>query len=312
MRAVIYNSYGSEKVLELVEKPMPGSKKNEVLIHVKAISLNPKDISARSGEYKIIMNRKFPKSTGSDFAGIVTAIGSEVKNCKVGDAVFGYKPGFSKGTAADFITAPEKLIALKPIDISFEQAAALGCVYLTALQTWRDKCNIKRGDKVVIYGASGGVGTAAVQLAKYFGAEVTAVSNSRNEAYCKDQGADFFVAYDKADVFASPEKYDVFFQVFVKDTAFYDRTKKILKADGIFICTLPLPKYVLKILFAKPAFKFILVKPKSDDLAFIASLAMQQLIKPFIAKTFKLSEIQEAHKALSDGKVNGKIIVTLA
>lgn len=311
MRAVIFKSYGSEDVLELVEKPMPSPKSNEVLVNVKAISLNPKDIGARSGEYKIIMNRKFPKSTGSDLASIVTSIGSDVKKFKVGDEVFGYQPSFSNGTAADFTTISEDFIALKPKELSFEQAAALGCVYLTALQTLRDKCKIKRGDKIAIYGASGGVGTAAVQLAKYFGAEVTAVSNSRNETYCRNQGANHFIAYDKADIFASPEKYDVFFQVFAKNTAFYDKAKKILKADGIFICLIPLPKYIFKILFAKPAFKFTLVKSKSEDLAFIANLAVQQLIKPAISETFKLPEIKEAHKALSAGKVAGKIIVTM-
>jgi NADPH:quinone reductase-like Zn-dependent oxidoreductase len=311
MKTIIYRKYGNEDVLEMVEMPIPNIKNNEVLINVKAISLNPHDISARNGEYKLFMNRKFPKIMGIDFSGIITAIGDEVKNFKVGDEVFGYEPSLNKGTASEYITVSEKFLAIKPKIVNFEEASILGCVYLCALQTMRDKCQLKKGDKVVIYGASGGVGTATIQLAKYYGAEVTAVAHSSSENYCKTQGADYVEAYDKSDVFASQKKYDVFFQVFGKDTAFYDKAKEILKPNGSFICLIPLPKYILKILFAKPKFKFTLVKSKAEDLAFIAQLAEQGIIKPIVSKNFKLSEIREAHKALSNGKVNGKITVSL-
>jgi NADPH:quinone reductase-like Zn-dependent oxidoreductase len=311
MKAIIYKKYGSEEVLEVAEMPIPSIENNEVLINVKAISLNPRDTSSRNGDFKLFMNRKFPKLTGADFAGTVSAIGNDIKNFKIGDEVFGYEPSINKGTGAEYITISEKFIAHKPNKLNFEEASILGCVYLCALQTMRDKCQIKQGDKVVIYGASGGVGTASIQLAKYYGAEVTAVAHSSSEKYCKEQGADYFIAYDQSDIFASQKEYDVFFQVFGKDKAYYNEAKQILKPDGIFICLIPLPKYIFKILFARPKFKFTLVKSKADDLAFIAKLAEQGIIKPIVSTNFKLSEIKEAHKALSNGKVNGKIVVII-
>lgn len=307
MKSIIYKKYGSEEVLEIAEIPIPTIENNDVLINVKAISLNPRDTSSRSGDFKLFMNRKFPKQTGADFAGIITKIGNNVKNFKVGDEVFGYEQGINKGTASEFITISENYISIKPKKLSFEEASVLGCVYLCALQTVRDKCQIKQGDKIVIYGASGGVGTASIQLARYYGAEVTAVAHSSSEKYCKEQGADRFVAYDEGDIFASKEKFDVFFQVFGKDKAYYNESKQILKSNGIFICLIPLPKYIFKILFAKPKFKFTLVKSKSDDLAFIANLANQVIVKPIVAKSFGVEDIKDAHKALLKGKVNGKV-----
>jgi NADPH:quinone reductase-like Zn-dependent oxidoreductase len=311
MKSVIYNRFGNEDTLEVTELPIPTPRNNEVLINVKAISLNPRDTSARNGDFKLFMNRKFPKQTGADFAGIITSVGENIKNFKVGDEVLGYEPSLDKGTASEYITISEKFIAHKPNTLNFEEASILGCVYLCALQTIRDKCQIKQGNKVVIYGASGGVGTASIQLAKYYGAEVTVVAHSSSEKYCKEQGADHFVAYNQSDIFASQKKYDVFFQVFGKDKAYYNKAKQILKPDGVFICLIPLPKYIFKILFAKPKFKFTLVKSKPDDMAFIAKLAEQGSSKPIISKNFKLSEIKEAHKALSNGKVNGKIVVII-
>ncbi|WP_343634031.1 NAD(P)-dependent alcohol dehydrogenase [Fluviicola sp.] len=311
MKSVIYNRYGNEDTLEIAELPMPRPQNKELVIRVKAISLNPRDTSARNGDYKLFMNRKFPKQTGADFAGIVTTVGKDIKNFKVGDEVFGYEPSLNKGTASEYITIAESFIAHKPKIVSFEEASVLGCVYLCALQSIRDKCQIKPGDKVAVFGASGGVGTAAIQLAKYYGAEVTAVARSSSEEFCKEQGADYFISYDKNDIFASEKKYDVFFQVFGKNNAYYSKAKKILQPDGIFICLIPLPKYILKMLFARPAFKFTLVKSKSEDLAFISKLADQKVIKPIISKNYDLPDIKEAHKALTNGSVNGKLVVSI-
>jgi NADPH:quinone reductase-like Zn-dependent oxidoreductase len=311
MQSIIYRKYGNEEVLETIETPTPTVKDNEILVHVKAISLNQRDISSRNGDYKIVMNWKFPKPTGADFAGIVTAIGRNIKNYNVGDEVFGYEQSLGKGTLSEYITASENMITHKPKALTFEEASVLGCVYLTALQTLCDKCHIKKGDKIALFGASGGVGTASIQLAKFYGAEVTAIANSANENFCKAQGADHFVAYNKENIFASNEKYDVFFQVFGKDFAYYKEAKNILTPEGIFIGLLPLPKYFFQMLFGKPKFKFTLVKPKADDLAFIAKLANEKVIAPAIFRTFDWSNIKDAHKTLEKGGVNGKIVVRL-
>jgi NADPH:quinone reductase-like Zn-dependent oxidoreductase len=310
MKAIIYSHYGSPDVLELIGLPVPQHQKGEVLIQIKAIGLNPRDRNIRNGDLKFISGKDFPKLTGADFSGIITDLGDGVINLKIGQEVFGYIDDVKKGASAEYIAIPEKYVAVKPDPISFEVASTLGCAYLTALQTLRDKCEIKSGDKIVIYGASGGVGIAAIQLAKYFGATVTAISHSSHEMLCKTQGADKFIAYDKADVFSMPEKFDIFFQVYSKQ-AYYDKAKSILRPNGVYICLIPDPRFLLQILFARPRFKSILVKTKKADLDFIANLAMKRAINPFISNQFQLEDMREAHKLIEGEHSSGRVVITM-
>jgi NADPH:quinone reductase-like Zn-dependent oxidoreductase len=311
MRAIVYDSYGGSEFLKLtdIEKPIP--QKGQVLIEVKAIGLNPRDCNIRNGDLKIISGKAFPKLTGSDLSGIIVDCGAGVTNFKAGDEIFGYIEDVKSGGSAEYVVLPVQYLALKPKEISFDTAATLGCTYLTALQTLRDKCKVMPGSKVAIYGASGGVGVAAIQLAKYFGAVVTAVSNSSNENFCLSQGANSFVAYDKTDIFSSSDEYDVFFQVFSKQGSFYDKAKGILKHMGIYTCLIPDPRFLFKSLFARPYFKYILVKAKRADLDLLAKLAVERKITPYISNKFKLEQMKEAHDMINGGHVNGKIVITL-
>jgi NADPH:quinone reductase-like Zn-dependent oxidoreductase len=181
MKAIGYQKYGSAEVLEMLELPIPKPQKDEVLIYVSYISLNPRDVSIRSGNFSLITGKKFPKLTGADFSGTIVQIGDNVTNLKIGDMVFGYVEGLKSGISSEYTVVPKNKVAIKPDALTHQQAATLGCAYLTALQALKDKAHIKKGDKVLIYGASGGVGSAAIQLAKHFGATVTAISNSSNK-----------------------------------------------------------------------------------------------------------------------------------
>ena len=311
MKAFIYKSYGAADVLELVAQEIPLPQKGEVQIEVKAISINPRDANIRNGDLRFISGKEFPKLTGADFSGIISKLGEGISNFKTGDEVFGYIEDVKNGASAEYIVLPEKYLALKPKELSFEVASALGCAYLTALQTLRDKCKIKSGDRLAIYGASGGVGIAAIQLAKYFGASITAIANSANESLCKNQGVDNFIAYDKTDVFSLNEKFDIFFQVYSKEGSLYKKVKALIKASGIFCCLIPDPRFYFKTLFARPRFTFILVKSIKSDLDFLANLAREGKIKPVISKQLKLEEMMDAHKQIDNGHTVGKIVITM-
>jgi NADPH:quinone reductase-like Zn-dependent oxidoreductase len=235
MKAVIYKKYGGTDMLQYTDLPVPVPKPGEVLIQVKAINLNPRDVSIRQGNFKFMTGRKFPKLTGADFSGTVVGLGENCKICKLDDDVFGYTESLNSGTSAEYISMPEKYLALKPVVVRDEQAATLGCTHLTALQALRDKGQIKSGDKILIYGAAGGVGSAAIQLASYFKAEVTAVSKATNEVYCLQQETNRFLAYNQTNIFSRLEKYDIFFQVYSDKGSIYPLARNLLKPGGVFI-----------------------------------------------------------------------------
>ena len=220
MKAIICPRYGSPDVLQLkeVEKPVP--QEDEVLIQIHAASLNSRDL--RMLRANPVFMRLMPgglfrpknKILGADFAGRVEAIGRNVKQFKPGDEVFGYMPSATgRGTFAEYVCASEKFIALKPANLTFEQAAAVPLAAMTALQGLRDKGNIQPGQKVLIHGASGGVGTFAVQIAKAFGAEVTAVCSTRNLEMVRSLGADHVIDYKVEDFTQNGQQYDLILAV---------------------------------------------------------------------------------------------------
>jgi NADPH2:quinone reductase len=161
----------------------------------------------------------------------------------------------------------------------------------------------------LIYGASGGVGTAAIQLAKHFGLKVTAVSNSSSKEYCLDLGADDFIAYDQMNVFSMPIKCDIFFQIYSKEGSYYKRAKKLINKNGTFVCLIPNPLFMFYRLFSKPNFAYLLVKSKREDLAFLAHLMAKKIINPFISQSLPLSHMDKAHRLIEEGHVKGKIVV---
>lgn len=315
MRAATFNRYGSTDVLKIQEVNIPTPKSNEVLIRVVACSINPRDIAIRKGDLKFITGNKFPKLTGADFSGKVEATGKEVKAFDIGMDVFGYIQSVQKGCAAEYITVPEKWIVKKPKDILHTTAAAIPCTYLTALRGLRNKANIKKGDRVLIYGASGGVGTAAIQLAKYYKANVTAVCSAVNAAWCKQQGADEVWCYNEQNIFDNKAQFDIFFQVYSKDGLMYNQGKHLLKNRGTYITLIPSPKVfalsLLSILTGRRKLKPVLVSTDRDDLEFLIFLTKHALIQPQVTSVFELDEIKEAHSLVETNHAQGKVMVTI-
>jgi len=312
MKAIIYTQYGKPNVLEVSELPTPKMKEGHALIKINAMALNPRDIAIRAGALKIFSGTNFPKLTGADFSGVIDKLPASESSFKVGDEVFGYFEDITGGVSASFVNIPIKYLAQKPKHITHARASALGCAYLTALQALRDKAEIAKGMKVAIYGASGGVGTAAIQLAKYFEAEITAISHSRNRAYCLKQGAQNFIAYDEQDVFAENLKYDAFFQVYVNGGDVYSKAKKITNKKGAFISLNPNPITKLKHTFRKPTYQLMMVKNKPEDLNFLAKLTEEDKLNPIIFKEYKPEDIIGAHETLQNGQSIGKLVVKFA
>ena len=309
MKAIVYDRYGTADELYLTDPPKPKPGRKEVLIHTKAISMNPRDVVFRKGGLKPLTGFKFPKLTGSDVSGIVEAVGPGVTRFKPGDAVFGYTQDLVRAVSAEYVNLPEKYLALKPEKVSHSQAACLGCAYLTAMQGLRDKADLQPGQKVLLYGASGGVGTAVIQLAKHMGAEVIAVSNSRNRDHCLQLGADEFIAYDQEDVFALNRKFDVFYQVYSNRGHYYEKAKKIIPRSGTYITLIPNPLFEFRRIISRPKFEYIMVKTRPHELEELARLTAEGILSPYISKQLRLEEMAEAHRLVQKGHTLGKIVV---
>lgn len=320
MKAVIYQEYGPPEVLKLndVEKPAP--KENEVLIKVHAAALNPLDWHLmRADPWFVRLSEGFlkPKDPriGADMAGVVEAVGSEVNEFKQGDAVF----GCSKGTFAQYTCFPEDLVALKPENVSFEGAASVPIVAYTALQGLRDFGEIRPGQKVLINGASGGVGTTAVQIAKSFDCEVTGVCSYRNLKLVQSIGADHVIDYTKEDFTRTGETYDLIFDTVGNRTA--ADFKRALKPGGVcsvagFTTLLNLFNIIVAgVWISKTGDKKIgtmrSAQPNKKDLNIIKEYLENGKLKPVIDRRYTLEETAEAIAYLEEGHARGKVIINV-
>jgi len=311
-KGIIFNKYGSIADLEYTELPEPQSPEPEnAIVKVNAMGLNPRDISVIEGKFKFLTGSKFPKLTGADFSGEVVELPENAKGFGVGDKVFGYFEKLKGGVSSTFCSIPLKYLVRKPTEIKDTEAAALGCTYLTAYSALIEKANIKQGEKVLIYGASGGVGTAALQIAKKLGAIVTAVSNSRNKEYCLSQGADHFVAYDKQNVFELNEKFNLFFQVYSDNGSLYSKGKNITRKDGLYVGLIPNPLVGILGRFNKPKSDFVLVKSNRAYLEEISERVSSGSLTPHIHQVYQLDDFKQAFSDLKNGKIQGKIIITM-
>lgn len=321
MKAVVCREYGPPDVLhcEDVEKPSPGD--NEVLIRIRAAAANPMDSHLMSGVYimRPMTGLRKPKRTrpGADLAGEVEAVGGNVTRLKPGDPVF----GAARGAFAEYVCAPENSLALKPANLTFERAAAIPVAGLTALQGLRDKCRVQPGQKVLINGAAGGVGTFAVQIARSLGAEVTGVCSARNADLVRSLGADHVVDYTAEDFTRSAERYDVIFDcVGNHPLSSYRRvmTRKGIfvpigaKSDGRWIGLLPhLLRLVVSSWFASQKVAFFMAKIKTDDLIVLKELIEANKVAPVIDRPYTLSEAPEALRYLKAGHARGKVVMTV-
>ncbi|HSN95496.1 MAG TPA: NAD(P)-dependent alcohol dehydrogenase [Anaerolineaceae bacterium] len=330
MKAIVYTNYGSPEVLHLaeVEKPQPGD--GEVLIRVHATSVNFGDRMARNFKAispsqfnmtfliwlmaKISFGLKQPKITilGNEFAGEIEAVGISVKRFKQGDQVFGYT-GEKMGAYAEFLCMPENgVLAIKPSNLTFEEAAGLPYGALMALSLLR-RANIRPGQKVLINGASGGIGSAAVQIARYLGAEVTGVCGTSKVDFVKSLGAAKVIDYSKEDFTQNGEAYDLIFDILGRSS--FSRCKRSLKPNGIHLFASFKMKQLLKMLWTSrlSGQKVICaLGPGSlEDLNSIKELIEAGKIKAFIDKSFPLEQAAEAHRYVEQGHKKGNIVITV-
>jgi NADPH:quinone reductase-like Zn-dependent oxidoreductase len=322
MKAVVYRCYGSPDVLRIedIEKPTPAD--DEVLIKVHAASINPLDWHYMRGSPYIMRlgtGVGAPKEIrlGVDYAGTIEAVGSAVKRFKPGDEVFGGRTG----AFAEYIVAREgRALAMKPPNVTFEQAAAVGIAGITALQALRDHGKVEPGQKVLINGASGGVGTFAVQIAKALGAEVTGVCSTRNVDMVRAIGADHVFDYKKEDYTESGEQYDVIVDMVGNHSLLANR--KVLGPDSTYVMVGgpkgnwlkplmgPIKALVLSP-FVSQDFGMMLAKFSEEDLEALADLMQSGKLTPVIDRHYSLNEVPAAMRYSEEGRARGKIIIDL-
>lgn len=309
MRAVQINTYGGSDVLEFKELvPNPSPQKGQVLVEVRAAGLNPFDLKVLSGAYQKMIPLQFPLTFGGDFAGIITQLGTGVSDFKVGDEVFGtaivLKGG--SGAYAEFAAASTDVIALKPLHIGFDQAAALPVAGLTAVEALADQAKLQKGQKVLIHGGAGGVGHIAIQYAKHIGAYVATTVSEKNIEFVRTLGADETINY-KTQAFEDILKdFDA-----VLDTVgerVTGKSYKVLKRDGVLVL---LVSQVNEELAATYGIKTIRQQSKTDTshLKRLSALVDQGIIKVYIDREFPLEQTREAFIHLQSGHPKGKVVI---
>jgi NADPH:quinone reductase-like Zn-dependent oxidoreductase len=323
MKAIVYCDYGVANLkLRDIEKPTPAD--DQVVVRVRAAALNPLDGHMLRGNLMMRLmggGLRKPKETrlGVDYAGTVDAVGKNVTQFKSGDEVFGGR----NGALGQYVAArADRAIALKPANITFEQAAAVPVAAITALQGLRDKGHVQAGQKVLINGASGGVGTFAVQIAKSFGAEVTGVCSTRNVDLVRSIGADHVIDYTKDDFTQGPQRYDIIFDN-VQNHSFSER-RRVLTPNGMCVLagiggagwhedtwrhmarafTTPLMSK-----FTSQKFSFFIAQLNHNDLAILGDLMQSGKVTPVIDRTYKLTDVAEAMRYLEQGHARGKVVI---
>ncbi len=320
MKAIVYKKYGSPDVLRLQEVEKPSFAENEVLVKVYAASVNALDWHLLTADIFLIrlmgLGLLRPKNSilGADVAGRVEAVGSQVTQFRPGDDVFG---DIGHGGFAEYVVAPERSLARKPANLSFEAAAAVPVAALTALQGLRDAGKIQSGQKVLIYGASGGVGTFAVQIAKAFGAAVTAVCSTRNVQQARRLGADYAIDYTKEDFTQSGRQYDLIFAA----NGYHPLSayKRALTPQGIYVMAGGKPAQIFQSLLLggwmseKDGRKMGGVAAKMDqkDLLILKDLLETGKVIPAIDRCYPLNETADALRYLGEGHAQGKIVITM-
>jgi NADPH:quinone reductase-like Zn-dependent oxidoreductase len=319
MKAIVYHNYGSPDVLKCEEIGKPTAGENEVLIKVRAASVNPLDWHFMRGTpyfVRIQAGLRKPKATrlGVDLAGQVEAVGRNVTQFKPGDEVF----GVCRGALAEYVCAIEDKLALKPANISFEDAAAVPVAAISALQGLRGKGRIQRGHKVVVDGASGGVGTFAVQIAKSFGAEVTAVCSTRNVDAARSIGADHVIDYTREDFTQSGQRYDLILAANAYHHSIFDY-RRALSQDGIYVMVGGGWIQILQIMLLGPLLsligrkkmRFVMAKINKKDLVLLKDLLEAGKVVPVIDRRYPFSDVAGALRYLEEGHAQGKVVITI-
>jgi NADPH:quinone reductase-like Zn-dependent oxidoreductase len=322
MKAIVYTEYGPPDVLRYMEVPKPTPGDDEVLIRIRAASLNPLDWHFMRGTpylVRVLSGLRRPKVTrlGVDVAGQVEAVGKNVAELRAGAEVF----GSCKGAFAEYVCASEKSLALKPANVTFEQAAAVPVAAFTALQSLRDKGHIQPGQKVLIHGAAGGVGTFAVQIAKAFGANVTGVCSTRNVDMVRSLGADQVIDYTREDFTRGQERYDLILDM-IGNHSMSD-CRRVLTPEGTLLMVGgpdeglwlgpligPLQAAVVS-RFVRQKLVTVLAHASRDDLIVMRGLLEAGKVTPVIDRTYPLKDAPDAIRYLEEGHARGKVVITM-
>jgi NADPH:quinone reductase-like Zn-dependent oxidoreductase len=313
MKAAVFSRYGGNEVVEVKDVPVPIAARGEVVVKVHAASINPVDWKVRSGQLRIFTGSRFPKVLGCECAGEIFGTGAGAAKYRKGNRVVMYTSVKQLGAFAEYACTAEATVYPIPEGITFEQAACLPIAGLTALQSLRDHGRIEAGKKVLINGASGGVGHFAVQIAKIFGAEVTAVTSGRNGSFVKGLGADKVIDYAKEDFTKGSGLYDLVFDAVSMSS--FGACKRVLTRGGIYVNTLPNATILFQLITAflpgKKA-RSMWVKPNAADIVWIQDRIRDGKVKVVIDQVYPLDRIKDALAASEGGRTKGKIVVTAA
>ncbi len=313
MKAVYFNEYGDREQMIFGDLPVPEPGPGEVLIRVAAASVNPVDWKVREGRLKMFSGRKFPLIPGSELSGTVVSAGSKVKDFKQGDRVFA---GLSHkgGAYAEYVAAnPSKIITI-PDELPFIEGSTLAVAGMTAMQAFTMHYRVKPGDEVLVNGASGGVGTYAVQIAKILGARVTAVCSEKNTALVQDLGADEVIDYNREDFRKRKESFDVILDAAAN--AFFPESRHCLKKGGMLIKLNLSVNLIIKAiflrLFSSHQLKVILVKNRKKDLRWLITHIVSGQIRVVVDRVYPLSDAREAHAYSESGRARGKLVLEIS
>jgi NADPH:quinone reductase-like Zn-dependent oxidoreductase len=319
MKAIVYHNYGSPDVLELKEVAKPVPTEHEILIHVHAAAVTPADIAFRKGEpflTRFFSGLRKPKGIpGVEFAGDIEAVGTAVTLFQKGDQVFG-TAGTGFGAHAEYkCLGEEGVVTRKPTTLTYEEAVAVCDGALTALVFLRDEAHLQRGQNVLINGASGAVGAAAVQLARYFGAQVTGVCSTTNGALVKSLGADKVIDYTTEDFTKSGETYDIIFDAVGKSS--FSRCQGSLTHRGVYLATVPTLAILLQTVWTakigskKAIFTATGLKQRKENLIFLRELVEAGKLQAVIDRRYPLEQTAEAHRYVERGHKKGSVVITV-
>lgn len=332
MKAFVINKYSKKGSLQLAEMPAPQVKDSEVLVEIHAAGVNLLDSKIKAGEFKLILPYKLPLILGHDMAGIITGVGKNVKKFKVGDEVYARPADYNIGTFAEFIAIDERDLALKPKNISMEEAASVPLVALTAWQVLVERAQVKKGQKVFIQAGSGGVGTIAIQLAKYLGAMVATTASAKSFDMLTELGADLIIDYKNSDFENRLSDYDVVLNS--QDQKTLEKSLRILQSGGklISISGPPTPAFAKEIKASwfvrvilslissgirrkaknkNVDYSFLFMKASGQQLTEITSLIEANIIKPTVDKIFSFEETNEALSYVESGRAKGKVVIKI-
>jgi NADPH:quinone reductase-like Zn-dependent oxidoreductase len=334
MRAYVLKHYGGPEGSQLMDVPAPAPRPRDILVGVRAAGLNPVDFKFRQGKLRAILRPKLPLVLGNELAGEVIAVGSDVKRFRVGDRVFARVGKDGAGAFAEQACVDEDDAAHMPRSLDFTTAAAVPLAALTALQALKDELAVKPGQKVIISGGAGGVGTFAIQIAKWLGADVTTTASPRGEALVRSLGCDEVIDYTAQDISKTAARFDAGFDLIGGKTL--DQMFEIMKPGTkiVSIAALPEPQTAIKDLGGRRvlsamfwiisygirsrarragiSYRFLFMHPSGSDLAQLAELIEQGKLKVIVDKTYPVAKISEALAYVESGRAKGKVVVTMS